>query len=326
VNPVHASDPDPPDRSRASPSTAGMVPTRNTALDYWLAAVMTLLPFLGTMITLILACLGKGPGPLDLILFGTFYLAALVGVELGYHRYFAHHSFETSRTGRAVLAILGSIAFEGPVIWWVATHRRHHQYSDRSGDPHSPNLHGAGPRGLIRGLVHAHVGWLFDPHSTRFPGWNRYANDLYRDELILTIHLQYFLWLGLGLALPSLLGGVLSWSWRGMLMGFLWGGLVRVFVMNQLFWCINSLGHRFGGREHMTHDRSTNIVWLVLPTLGQSLHNNHHAHPSSAFMSERWYQLDPGGWILRLLQKAGLVWDLKTSIRLPKDPLPTTSP
>ena len=285
---------------------------RLTTLDWKLAWVVTVLPPIAFATAVVLWVYGYKPGLSELTLTLCFYFIALTGIEVGFHRHFTHRSFKANKWVRAILAITGSFAFEGPVIWWAATHRRHHKYSDREGDPHSPHLHGSGFFARVKGAFHAHMGWLFLPESTRNINATRYAIDLYRDSMILRIHMSYFYWLALGILLPGLINGLIHWSWYGVWFGILWGGLVRIFLMNHVFfWCINSVTHMFGSRPFDAGDESTNNVWLAIPTLGEAWHNNHHAFPSAAYLSFHWWQIDIGGWIISALEKLGLVWDVK---------------
>ncbi|PYS89581.1 MAG: acyl-CoA desaturase [Acidobacteria bacterium] len=282
-------------------------------LDRRLAWVVTCAPAVGFGVAMLLLLCGYPVGAVEIGLWLGMHILILIGVEVGFHRHFAHRSFNLRRPVRVALAILGSMAFQGPVIWWAATHRRHHNYSDKPGDPHSPHLHGEGPQRLMRGLFHAHMGWLFVPESTRAVGWDRYAHDLYRDKAVFKVHTLYFYWLLLGFVIPAILGGILTRTWMGAFLGFLWGGLVRIFMMNHVFyWCINSVTHTFGTRPFVSNDQSTNNIWLAIPTLGQSWHNNHHAFPSSAMMGLRWWEVDIGGWVVRALERLNLAWDVKT--------------
>ncbi len=282
-------------------------------LDRRLAWVVTLAPVAGFVLAMVLAVAGWPPGRLEIGLWLGMHLPILAGVEVGFHRHFAHRSFKAHRRVRQALAILGSMAFQGPVIWWAATHRRHHAFSDQPRDPHSPHLFEPGLFGFLKGQLHAHMGWLFVPSSTRAPGWDRYGHDMYRDRDIFAIHSRYFLWLGLGFLIPGLIAGALTRSLTGALLGVLWGGFVRIFMMNHVtYWCINSVTHTFGRRPFDANDKSVNNAWLALPTLGQSWHNNHHAFPAAALMNLHWWQIDVGGWLVRALQALGLAWDVHT--------------
>jgi len=277
-------------------------------LDRRLAWVVTCAPVVGALVAFAMPFFGDPIRPLYIGLWLGMHVFILIGVEVGFHRHFSHRSYKAHNAVRVVLAILGSMAFQGPVIWWAATHRRHHSYSDKPGDPHSPHLHGR----LAQGLFHAHMGWLFVPESTRAAGWDQYALDLYRDRSIFRVHTMYFHWLVFGFVFPAVIAGIVTRSLMGAFLGMLWGGFVRVFMMNHVFyWCINSVTHAFGTRPLASNDESTNNIWLAIPTLGQSWHNNHHAFPSSALMGLRWFELDVGGWVIRALRAAGLVWDVK---------------
>lgn len=286
---------------------------RAARLDRRLALAVTLLPAAGTLIAFLLCFAGLPPGPAPLGAFVLLYLASALGLEVGFHRHVTHRAFQASRAVRLFLIGCGSMAAHGPVIWWAAVHRRHHGTSDMEGDPHSPHLSGSGTSGILKGLYHSHVGWLFQGGSTRFPGWQRQVADLYRDETLLRLHLNYYAWVAAGLLLPTLACGLIEGSLKGALLGFLWGGLVRAFAVSQCIWALNSFCHVIGRRAFDTgrHDRSRNSFLLALVTFGQGWHNNHHAFPQSAFTGLAWWQADPGGWCVRLLQLLGLVREVQ---------------
>ena len=252
---------------------------------------------------------GRGVGPIEISLLAVMYATSVVGIEIGFHRYFSHRAFSAPSWVRCALAIAGSMAVQGPVLFWVAVHRRHHRFSDQPGDPHSPNLHGGGPAGTLRGLVHAHCGWLFRPDET---DWRRYVPDLLRDRVVFRVHLRYGTWALLGLVLPAAAGGVLHGSWAGVAQGFLWGGLVRIFLVHHATWSVNSLCHWAGSRSFATPDRSTNNPWLALISMGGSWHHNHHAFPRSATTGFQWWQLDPSWWFIRALAAVRLASNLNT--------------
>jgi stearoyl-CoA desaturase (delta-9 desaturase) len=208
-----------------------------------------------------------------------------------------------------VLAVLGAMAVEGSVIEWVSTHRKHHQFSDQPGDPHSPHVDVApGWRGAVRGLGHAHVGWMFRGQDMANPG--RYAKDLLADRDMRWISRMFPLWVVLGLALPFGLGLALSGSIAGGLTGLLWGGVVRVLLVHHVTFSINSLCHFFGRRAFATGDHSRNVAWLAAITMGESWHNNHHAFPTSARHGLGRRQLDPGAWVISALERGRLAWDV----------------
>ena len=245
----------------------------------------------------------------DLVVLAVTYLLTGVGVTVGYHRLFTHRSFKTSAPMRALFAALGSAAIEGPVIEWVANHRKHHRFSDQPGDPHSPHVgHADGWRGAIGGLMHAHVGWIFSDEE--MASEERYARDLLADPIVRFVDRTFPLWVLAGLAFPFALGIALTGSIAGGLTGLLWGGAVRVFFLHHATFSINSLCHFFGRRRFATGDESRNLLWLSLPTLGEAWHNNHHAFPTSARHGLRWWQLDPSAWLIAGLERCGLVWDV----------------
>jgi stearoyl-CoA desaturase (Delta-9 desaturase) len=245
----------------------------------------------------------------DLIVFGICYIATGLGVTVGFHRHFTHRAFKTRRWVRGALAILGSAAIEGPVISWVADHRKHHAFADVEGDPHSPHVdHGHGLRGALKGLWHAHVGWLFI-HTHR-GNKERYAPDLLKDPLVRFVDRTFVLWAIVGLLVPAGLGYLIGGSWYAALTGLLWGGAVRMLVVHHVTYSINSLCHFFGRQAFATGDESRNLFWLAPFTFGESWHNNHHAFPTSFAHGLRRWQLDPSAAIIRLMEKTGLAWDV----------------
>jgi stearoyl-CoA desaturase (Delta-9 desaturase) len=245
----------------------------------------------------------------DAIVLAIMYVATGLGVTVGFHRYFTHRSFKTSRGMRAGLAVLGSAAIEGPVISWVADHRKHHTFSDQEGDPHSPHVgHDGGWRGALRGLVHAHVGWLFI-HTHR-GARQRYARDLVADPIVSFVDRTFVWWALGGLALSFALGWAIGGSLYAGLTGLLWGGAVRMLVVHHVTYSINSLCHFFGRRRFATGDESRNLFWLAPLSFGESWHNNHHAFPTSAMHGMRAWELDPSALVIRGMEKVGLVWDV----------------
>ena len=245
----------------------------------------------------------------DLIVFAIMYVATGLGVTVGFHRHFTHRSFKAKQPVRATLAVLGSAAIEGPIISWVADHRKHHTFSDQEGDPHSPHVgHGGGLRGALKGLFHAHVGWLFI-HTQR-GARKRYARDLVEDPVISFVDRNFLVWVLGGLAMAFALGWAIGGSFHAALTGLLWGGAVRMLVVHHVTYSINSLCHFFGRQRFDTGDESRNLFWLSLPTLGESWHNNHHAFPTSAMHGMRGWEIDPSALVIRGLEKLGLVWDV----------------
>lgn len=247
----------------------------------------------------------------DLVVFAIVYTATGLGITVGFHRYLTHRSFSTYRPIRALLGILGSAAIEGPVISWVADHRKHHQFSDEEGDPHSPHVgHGGGWRGALRGLAHAHLGWLFE-HTQRGKK-ERYAPDLVKDPTISWVDRTFVLWAVLGLVVPFGLGYLIGGTLIAGLTGLLWGGLVRMFVLHHVTYSINSLCHFFGRKRFDTGDESRNLAWLSVLSFGEAWHNNHHAFPTSAEHGMKRVEraLDPGAAVVWLMEKTGLAWDV----------------
>jgi stearoyl-CoA desaturase (delta-9 desaturase) len=245
----------------------------------------------------------------DLLVLAITYLLTVVGISVGFHRLFTHRSFKAPGWVRTVLAILGSAAAEGPVIEWVATHRQHHCFSDQDGDPHSP--HAGRPPGFLgslRGLFHAHVGWMFG--SPERADESRYAKDLRADPAIRFVSKTFVVWVVLGLAVAFGLGVALTGTVVGGLTGMLWGGAVRIFLLHHATFSINSLCHFFGRRPYETGDESRNLAWLAIPTMGEAWHNNHHAFPTSARHGLGRRQVDPAARLIWLLEKLGLAWDV----------------
>jgi stearoyl-CoA desaturase (delta-9 desaturase) len=245
----------------------------------------------------------------DVIVFAIMYVATGLGVTVGFHRLFTHRSFKTSKAGRAVFAVLGSVAIEGPVISWVADHRKHHTFSDQEGDPHSPHVgHGGGFRGALKGLFHAHVGWLFI-HTQR-GARKRYARDLLADPIVSFVDRHFLVWALGGLVAAFALGWAIGGSFYAGLTGLLWGGAVRMLVVHHVTYSINSLCHFFGRQRFDTGDESRNLLWLAPLSFGESWHNNHHAFPTSAMHGMRAWEIDPSALVIRALEKLGLVWDV----------------
>jgi stearoyl-CoA desaturase (Delta-9 desaturase) len=248
-------------------------------------------------------------GVTDLALFAVMYAICGLGVTVGFHRLLTHRSFTTYMPLQYLFAVLGSMAVQGPVIGWVADHRKHHAHADEDGDPHSPHVgHGPGVRGVLAGLWHAHVGWLFT-HQGRAER-QRYARDLMEDLGMRWISRHFVALVLVSLLLPALAGWALTGRLTGALTGLLWGGLVRIFFQHHVTWSINSVCHFFGRRRFETDDESTNVAWLALPSLGEAWHHNHHAFPRSAIHGLRWYELDPSGLFIRALRRLGLAWNV----------------
>jgi stearoyl-CoA desaturase (delta-9 desaturase) len=272
-----------------------------------IAMVVVLTPLVGLIAAIVLLW-DQAIGVTELTLLAVFYSLSTFGIGIGYHRLVSHRSFQTTGPVRALFAIFGSMAGQGPVLFWAAIHRRHHQYSDLPGDPHSPNLHGSGIGAMLKGFWHAHTGWLFVHEVT---DWGRWIPDLLRDRTLFRINQLYFVWMVLGLALPAAIGGLVSGTWTGALLGLLWGGLVRMFLLHHSTWAINSVTHIWGTRPYRSRDYSRNNALVAVLTYGEGWHNNHHAFPTSAIHGLEWWQVDLSGLVIRALRLCGLAWDVK---------------
>jgi stearoyl-CoA desaturase (delta-9 desaturase) len=245
----------------------------------------------------------------DIVVFALMYVIAGLGITVGYHRLLTHRAFQTPKWLEYAFATVGGLAVQGRVIDWVADHRKHHAHTDEEGDPHSPHAgQGAGIRGALRGLYHAHVGWLFSEQGRARP--DKYARDLFEDPGMRRIH-RNFQWIVLAtFVIPFALGFALTQSLHGALTALLWGGLVRVSMLHHVTWSINSVCHFFGTRRFATDDHSTNVFWLALPSFGESWHHNHHAFPRSAFHGLRPWEIDPSALVVRGLRRVGLAWNV----------------
>jgi stearoyl-CoA desaturase (delta-9 desaturase) len=262
------------------------------------------LPFLGFVLAIVL-CWNRFVEPIDLILLAVGYAATCLGITVGYHRLLTHRSFKTFPAIRYVLAVLGTLAVEGSVIKWVADHRKHHDFADEAGDPHSPHEEGVG---AVKGLWHAHAGWLFT--SVGQADRRRYGADLLKDPGMRAIDAAEKPLIAASLLLPFMLGLLIKGTVSGGLVTLVWAGLVRIFLLHHATFSINSICHFFGRRRFETRDESTNVGWLALATFGESWHNNHHAFPTSAFHGMRAHELDLGGQFIRTLERLGLAWDV----------------
>lgn len=262
--------------------------------------VGVVLPVVG-LVTAVVLLWNRAVDLVDLGLLASSYVVVGLGVTVGFHRLLTHRAFQTSKRVEYAFAILGSMSVQGPVMDWVADHRKHHAHTDRDGDPHSPHVgHGHG----LRGLLHAHIGWLFESQGQA--DWARYARDLYEDPGMRRINRLFPLWVLLTLAVPALLGAVAHGGLEGALRGLVWGGLVRVFLLHHVTWSINSVCHFYGKRRFDTDDHSTNVSWLALPSFGEAWHHNHHAFPRSAAHGLRRTELDPSAWVIAGMERLGL--------------------
>ena len=278
-------------------------------LDRAVTGLITVLPPLVLLLVVLQAWNNTLHWP-DVALFAVLYTVTALGITVGFHRLFTHRAFKTTPALRGVLAVLGTMAIEGPVISWVADHRKHHVYSDRLGDPHSPHVdHGGGWRGALRGLFHAHVGWLFD-HQQR-GARERFAPDLIADPVVSFVDRTFILWSLVGLAIPFALGWLIAGTVGAGVEALVWAGVVRVMVLHHVTYSINSLCHFFGRRSYRTSDHSRNLWWLAMLSFGEGWHNNHHAFPTSAVHGLGRRQLDISGLVILGIERLGLAWDVQ---------------
>ena len=272
------------------------------------------LPFAGVLASVFLLW-GRFVTWRDVAILVVVYVLTCLGISIGYHRLLTHRAFQTYRPVRYGLAVLGSMAVEGPPIRWVADHRKHHNFSDREGDPHSPHV-GRGPRrrDKLAGLWHAHIGWLFTNVGAADPG--RYAKDLLADRGMRAISRLFPLFVVLSLALPFAAGYALGGTFGAGVQALFWGGLIRIFLLHHTTWSVNSICHFVGRRRFLVRDESRNVWWLAPLSLGEAWHHNHHAFPSSAFHGLRRWEIDISGLVIRGLERLGLVWQV---VRIPPE-------
>lgn len=283
----------------------------DVAVSWLTVGIGVFVPILGMIAAAILSWRHGLLGWEDVGLFFGMYVAVMLGITVGYHRLFTHRSFETSRSLQFLLGVFGSMAFQGPLLEWVGRHRMHHQHSDHEGDPHSPHSPSrSGVWGRLRGFCHAHVGWALAPEPLDL---KRHAPDLRKSRMLCAVSDLFHLWAALGLLLPAAIGYLLS-GWPGALTGFLWGGLVRVLLGHHATWSVNSVCHLWGSRPYASGDESRNNPFVGVMSLGEGWHNNHHAFPTSARFGHRWWQVDVGYYMIRVLALLGLAWN----VRLPK--------
>lgn len=273
-----------------------------------------IVPFVALIVSIILSW-GVAFDWTQFAILGGMTLATALGITVGFHRLFTHQSFRTSAPVRYILAALGSMAVQGPVIEWAGAHRKHHQHSDDKYDPHSPHAHeggawGSGVWGTLRGAFHAHCGWLFAGHAK---GLGRYTKDLRNDPVLCAANRQFVFWVVMGQLIPALIGGLVTLSFSGALLGFLWGGLVRVFLVHHITWSVNSVCHLWGTSPFRSGDHSKNNPIVGVLAMGEGWHNNHHAFPTSARHGLSWWQFDPSYYLIRAMELVGLA----TNVRRP---------
>jgi stearoyl-CoA desaturase (delta-9 desaturase) len=292
--------------ARARTPTVEVSATRTTRTHKLVNLAGIVLPVLGLSLAVALLW-HRAVGVRELAILALGYVVTGVGVTVGYHRLFTHRSFQTFRVVRYTFAVLGEMAVEGDVLTWVADHRKHHQFSDRDGDPHSPHAgFGDGVLQELRGLWHAHTGWLFSTAGRADRA--HYAKDLVADRGLRVIARLFLPLVLASLLAPAVAGWLLIGGWYGFVAGLVWGGAVRIFLLHHVTFSINSICHFWGRRRFASSDESRNVWWLSWLSFGESWHNNHHAFPTSAFHGLRAREIDPGGWVIWLLERVGLAW------------------
>jgi len=292
------------------PAANAKKPLTNELKSPWEQAALyafVIIPFVAVLAAVPVAW-GWGLGWRDLAITAVFYIVSGLGITVGFHRYFTHGSFKAKRWLRVTLAIAGTLAIEGPVIRWVSDHRRHHAFSDKEGDPHSPWRYGDDFRALTKGFCFAHLGWLFDVEQTNQA---RFSPDLLTDADVRRIDAAFPLIAAFSVGAPALLGGLLSMSWTGALSAFFWASLVRICVLHHVTWSINSVCHTIGARPFASRDKSANFWPLAILSFGESWHNSHHADPTSARHGVLRGQLDSSARVIRWFEQAGWATDVR---------------
>jgi stearoyl-CoA desaturase (Delta-9 desaturase) len=307
------------DRGAQNSPPAGPKPLLEGQRNFWQASLVylfTLIPF-AALVAAVPLLWGWGLSWLDVGLGIFFFYLSGLGVTIGYHRLFTHGSFKANRPLKIVLAVMGSMAVQGPVIIWVADHRRHHAFSDKEGDPHSPWLFGTGPAALAKGFWHAHMGWLFDRGVTNK---QRFAPDLLADPDIVRVNKLFWLTTIASFLLPALLGGLITWSLWGAVTAFFWAGLVRVAILHHVTWSTNSICHMIGERPFTSRDKAANFWPLAILSFGESWHNLHHADPTCARHGVQRGQIDTSGRLIWIFEKFGWAREVRwpTEARLAK--------
>jgi len=288
----------------------GTVRPASSTISKVVTLVAVVVPPLG-LLSAIGVLWGVGIHPVDVVLLVALYVICAFGTTIGFHRYFTHRSFTAHPSVKITLAILGCMTMQGPITQWVSDHRKHHALSDKPGDPHSPHAgHGEGLGAAVRGFFHAHVGWLF--FNLGMEQGRAYAKDLYDDLVIRWIDRLYLVWVILTLGLPFAVGYLVGGTWQSGVEGLVWGGLVRIFLYQHATFSVNSICHMFGRRDYDSRDESRNNWFVAALVFGEGWHNNHHAFPASARHGLRRSQIDLSWWVIRGLERLGLVWNVHT--------------
>ncbi|MGI8614828.1 MAG: acyl-CoA desaturase [Nocardioidaceae bacterium] len=295
----------------ASPDRATIGSDTQSNVERFALAAFIVLPF-AAVVAAVPVAWGGWLGWHDVVLAFVMYAISGHGITVGFHRLFTHKSFKPTRGLKVALAVAGSLAVQGPVIRWVADHRKHHKFSDRDGDPHSPWRYGETIPALMKGLAHAHIGWLFEAEQTP---QRQYAPDLMKDPDLVRVSRQFPMWVLVSMAAPALVGGLWSMSLHGALTAFFWASLVRVALLHHVTWSINSICHAVGERPFRSRDKSGNVWWLAIPSMGESWHNLHHADPTCARHGVLRGQLDTSARVIWVCEKLGWVHDVRWPVQ-----------
>jgi stearoyl-CoA desaturase (delta-9 desaturase) len=283
------------------------LPETKTWFQQILLGVFIFLPF-AALVAAIPVMWGWGLSWRDALIGSVMYAVTTLGITVGFHRYLTHRAFRAKRWVRVTLALAGSMALQASPIQWVADHRRHHRFSDKEGDPHSPWRYGTNPRALAKGAFYSHVGWLFDWDKTEE---SRYAPELIADPDIVWVSRFFPVWVAVSLLIPPLVGGLWTLSWQGAVTAFFWGSLVRICLQHHVTFSINSVCHIKGRRPFKTRDRSQNVWWLAILSAGESWHNFHHAEPTSARHGVQRGEIDLSALVIRGMEKMRWVSDVR---------------
>jgi stearoyl-CoA desaturase (delta-9 desaturase) len=297
----------PAEATRTRTPRPDIEPEPDGRLDRFLVGVFVAVPLLAVLAAIPLAW-GWGLGWHDIVIAFVFYVVTGMGITMGFHRHFTHSSFKAARPLRVSLAVAGSLAIEGPVLVWVADHRRHHKYSDKEGDPHSPWRFGNDWKALTKGFLYAHMGWMFNPNRT---SQEKFCPDLLADAPIRRVSNTFPLWVAVSLLAPALIGGLWSMSLAGALTAFFWASLVRICLLHHVTWSINSVCHTFGHEDFDVRDKSRNVAWLAIPSFGESWHNLHHSDPTCARHGALKGQIDISARTIWIAEKLGWAWDVR---------------
>jgi stearoyl-CoA desaturase (delta-9 desaturase) len=295
----------------AIPATIGTIRPSTSRVSQIVTLVAVVVPPIGLVSAMGLLW-GVAFHWLDVWLLVGFYTVCAFGTTIGFHRYFTHKGFEAKLPVKITLAVLGCMTMQGPLTQWVTDHRKHHAFSDKTGDPHSPHADFEDTAwGAVKGFVHAHVGWLF-----RNMGMEQgliYGRDLYEDRVIRWIDRLYVVWVVLTFGGPFLIGYLVGGSWQAGVEGLVWGGLLRVFLYQHATFAVNSICHMFGRQDYRSRDEARNNWLIALLVFGEGWHNNHHAFPASARHGLDRLQMDMSWWVIAGLAKLGLVWNVRVA-------------